>query len=206
MTATLYYAHDPMCSWCWAFRPGWDHVCATLGGEIRITRLLGGLAPDSSEAMPRSMQEMLQDTWRHIQLRVPAAEFNFDFWKNCSPRRSTYPACRAVIAATRMGQDLHEPMTRAIQRAYYLEARNPSDDSTLVAIAEELGLDKERFSKALHSEEVRDEFQQHVALCHRLNIPGFPSLLVHKDGVIRRIPVEFNDPGLQVSLIADAAG
>ena len=206
MTATLYYAHDPMCSWCWAFRPTWDHVCATLGEEIRISRLLGGLAPDSSEPMPQAMQDMLQDTWRDIQLRVPTTVFNFDFWKNCEPRRSTYPACRAVIAATRFGQELHEPMTRAIQRAYYLEARNLSDDSTLVALAGELGLDKEEFSKALQSEDVRDEFQQQVAACHRLNIPGFPSLLVHKGGVIRRVPVEFNDPELQIRLIADATG
>ncbi|MFT6977114.1 MAG: putative protein-disulfide isomerase, partial [Shewanella psychromarinicola] len=21
---TLYYVHDPMCSWCWGYRPTWD--------------------------------------------------------------------------------------------------------------------------------------------------------------------------------------
>lgn len=205
MPATLFYAHDPMCSWCWAFRPAWDHVCSTIGNDIWITRLLGGLAPDSSKAMPKSMQEMLQDTWRHIQVRVPGTALNFDFWKNCKPRRSTYPACRAVIAATQQGEKFHEPMTRAIQNAYYLDARNPSDDSTLIALAGELGLDTALFTRAFHSEKVRDEFERNVELCRGLNVPGFPSLMVLKDGLVRRVPVEFNDPGLQVRLIEEAA-
>jgi len=205
MTSKLYYAHDPMCSWCWAFRNAWDRVNVELGGKIPIVRLLGGLAPDSNEPMPLPMQDMLQDTWRNIQLRVPGTGFNFDFWKNCTPRRSTYPACRAVIAAARQGQDCHEPMTRAIQQAYYLDARNPSDDSTLVSLAEELGLDGERFSSDLQSEQVRNEFRRHLEMCRQFNIPGFPILLVLKDGVVRRIPVEFNDPGLQVRLIEESA-
>ena len=52
---------------------------------------------------------------------------------------------------------------------------------------------------------VLGEFRRHIEMCHRLNIPGFPALLVQRDGVIRRIPVEFNDPELQLRLIEDAA-
>ena len=35
-------------------------------------------------------------------------------------------------------------MIEAIQRAYYLEARNPSDRSTLLDLADNLGLDPDR--------------------------------------------------------------
>ena len=24
--ATLYYVYDPMCSWCWGYKPTWDKV------------------------------------------------------------------------------------------------------------------------------------------------------------------------------------
>ncbi len=194
-----------MCSWCWAFKPVWDHVTGTLDGNIPITRLLGGLAPDSDEPMPEAMQRMLQDTWRNIQLRVPGTDFNYDFWENCKPRRSTYPACRAVIAASQQGKEFHEAMTGAIQRAYYLEARNPSDESTLVELSEELGLDAGLFSRTLNSGETRDEFERHIAMCHSMRVPGFPSLLIGDEKLLRRIPVEFNDPDLQVRLILDAA-
>jgi putative protein-disulfide isomerase len=206
MTSTLYYAHDPMCSWCWAFRPVWDHVCGALGADIEITRLLGGLAPDSAAPMPQQMQEVLQATWQNIQSRVPGIEFNYDFWTRCKPRRSTYPACRAVIAAARQGDANDEAMTRAIQRAYYLEARNPSDDGTLIDLARATGLDHDRFSRDLNSTETREALHRHVAQCRRLNISGFPSLLVQREGIIRRVPVEYNDPGLQLRLIEEAAG
>jgi len=206
MPVTLYYAHDPMCSWCWAFRSTWDHVSGAIAGNIKLVRLLGGLAPDTVEPMPEELQHMLRDTWRNIQARVPGTEFNFDFWSKCKPRRSTYPACRAVIAACRQRGENHEPMTRAIQRAYYLEARNPSDDETLVALANDLHLDVDQFSRDLNSKETRRELDRHIVLCRHMNIPGFPALVVQDDRVLRRIPVEFNDRELQLRLISDAAG
>jgi protein-disulfide isomerase-like protein with CxxC motif len=52
-------------------------------------------------------------------------EFNFDFWTKCQPRRDTYKACRAVIAASQ--QNAEEAMIEAIQKAYYLRAMNPSE-------------------------------------------------------------------------------
>ena len=206
MPLTLYYAHDPMCSWCWAFRPTWDHISHTLPRDIEVVRLLGGLAPDTDEPMPEALQRMLQDTWRNIQARIPGTEFNFEFWSRCKPRRATYPACRAVIAASQQGQENHESMTKAIQRAYYLQALNPSDDETLIALAEQLHLDVDRFSRALNSVETCNEFDRDIALCRQLNIPGFPTLLLKDGGILRRIPVEFNDRELQMRLITEAAG
>ena len=47
MQANLYYAHDPMCSWCWAFRPTWKRIVKALPENLAVRRILGGLAPDS---------------------------------------------------------------------------------------------------------------------------------------------------------------
>ena len=171
-----------------------------------MVRVLGGLAPDTDEEMPQAQQDMLQHTWRNIQARVPGTQFNFDFWTQCKPRRSTYPACRAVIAAVRQGEEHHEPMTRAIQQAYYLDARNPSDDDTLISLAGGLKLDVEQFDEDLSSLSTRQEFQRQIEFCHYLGVPGFPSLVLQTDKIHRRLPVEFNNPGLQLELIQDAAG
>lgn len=206
MACTLYYAHDPMCSWCWAFRPTWDHVQQNLPGEVRLTQLLGGLAPDSNQSMPAAQREMLQDIWHNIASRVPGTRFNFDFWRKCQPRRSTYPACRAVIAAARQEVSKQEPMTVAIQRAYYLEARNPSNEDTLIELAREINLDIELFTVQLNAEETQQELLRQVRFCSQLGIAGFPSLVMHSNNIGRRIPIEFNDPQLQINLILDAAG
>ena len=92
MTAVLYYAHDPMCSWCWGYRRELVRLRQSLPADIRFTKLLGWLAPDSDEPMPQEMQQHLQQTWQRIQERIPGTEFNFNFWSECQPRRSTWPA------------------------------------------------------------------------------------------------------------------
>lgn len=88
----LYYVHDPMCSWCWAFVPVWQQVQEQLAEwPVRIEYLLGGLAADSDVPMPEDMQHMLQATWRRIQQHVPGTEFNFAFWTDCQPVVQFWP-------------------------------------------------------------------------------------------------------------------
>ena len=189
-TLTLYYVHDPMCSWCWAFRPLLEQIEAHLPPRVVLRRLLGGLAPDSDEPMPESMQHYLQGTWRTIQQRVPGTRFNFDFWSRCQPRRSTYPACRAVIAARWQAPQSESVMIRAIQEAYYLRALNPSDEQTLVRLADELGLDYERFATDLVAAETGRQLQQEIAQARAMGGDSFPSLILAR----QRLVHDYLDP------------
>ena len=144
----LLYFLDSMCSWCWAFRPALKVEECRLPASINLVRVLGGLAPDTDEPMPLALRDKLQDIWRTIQVKVPGTEFNFRYWDVCTPRRSTYRGCRAVIAASQQG-DYGPAMIEAIQTAYYLKARNPSDRTTLIELAQDLGLDVEQFAHDL---------------------------------------------------------
>ena len=74
---SLYYVHDPMCSWCWAFRPVWSEIVQGLPAGIEARRLLGGLAPDSDQPMPDEMRQKIISIWRVIKRRVPGTAFNF---------------------------------------------------------------------------------------------------------------------------------
>ena len=194
--AVLYYAHDPMCSWCWAYAPVWEKLKLTIknefAGSLQIRPLLGGLAPDTDEPMPEEMQQYLRDTWDNIQKRVPGTKFNFEFWEQCSPRRSTWRACRAVIAARLQSDKFESVMTRAIQRAYYLNARNPSNFSTLAAIAEEIGLDRVRFSDDLDAAETHSLHQSEMQQVRQLGIQGFPSLVLVRDRIAHGVLVDYS--------------
>lgn len=182
MPATLIYVHDPMCSWCWAFRPTLQRLREALPADIGSERLLGGLAADSDQPMPAPMQQGLQDTWRRIQQQVPGTEFNFAFWRDCTPRRSTYPACRAVIAARSFDPPLDEAMTLAIQQAYYLQARNPSEPRTLIELAGEIGLDRQAFAGRLAAHDTERQLRDELARARRLHADSFPSLILYTGG------------------------
>ncbi|WP_374088202.1 DsbA family protein [Methylomicrobium lacus] len=193
MSLTLFYFHDPMCSWCWAFRPRWQEIVAGLPDLVRSQRVLGGLAPDTDQAMPTDMQDKLRSIWQKIQQTVPGTPFNFEFWERCVPRRSTYTACRAVIAARRQNPGCEENMILAIQQAYYLEARNPADRNTLIELANEIGLDRALFSADMESPAVHEELLKEIEFTHRLEVKGFPTLFLEKEGVFTGIQHEYND-------------
>ena len=179
MASVLYYVHDPMCSWCWAYQPVLQQIRAALKGQLQIVDLLGGLAPDTDELMPEAQQQAIQGYWRRIQQDV-GSEFNFDFWRKNTPRRATYPACRAVIAAAHQGAA--EAMNQAIQRAYYLRAMNPSDDEVLAQLADELQLNFEQFLDDLNSEETQQTLMDQIQHARAMGANSFPSwVLVHKD-------------------------
>ncbi len=190
----LYYVHDPMCSWCWAFRPAWRKIRSATPPSLRVKNLLGGLAPDSDTPMAASMRMHLQATWRRIQEQVPGTEFNFAFWQRCRPRRSTYPACRAVIAARRQDAGREETMIHSIQKAYYLEARNPSDTHTLVMLSSEIGLDPTRFENDLNSAESRQDLLEEISLARRIGGRSFPSLFLELNGTIRPVSIDYLHP------------
>ncbi|MFT5111452.1 MAG: putative protein-disulfide isomerase [Parasphingorhabdus sp.] len=173
----VYYVLDPMCSWCWAFRDSWLALLKELPEEVNIRYVLGGLAADSDTPMADSMRQGLQQTWAMIAERT-GTEFNFDFWSNNTPRRSTYPACRAVISAARLKPGSLLDMVHAIQRAYYMQAKNPSDTTILCDCAESIGIDRKSFAEELESEVVEQDFQKNLYLAQTMGIQGFPAVLV----------------------------
>ncbi len=199
--AVLYYIHDPMCSWCWGFAPVLHDFLTKLPDTIRVRRLLGGLAPDSDAPMPATMRQTIEATWHRIQESIPGTVFNFDFWAQCQPRRATWPACRAVLAARMQDEALDEPMTRAIQLAYYTQARNPSDDGTLVELAGELDLDTTVFAAALRSESVQQQLLAEIALSRQLQATSFPGLVLKTGTTEWRIPVDYNDSTPMLEMI-----
>lgn len=187
----LLYFHDPMCSWCWAWVPTLERLLAKLPPGLVFRRVLGGLAPDTDEPMSEEMRIMVQRSWRRIQEQVPGTELNFAFWSECQPRRATHVACRAVIAARRQDPAWEIPMTRAIQRAYYTQARNPSDVATLLELAKEIGLDRDQFAEDLPSASVRQELAQEMRLAHDLDVDSFPTLILRMGTQARPIPIDY---------------
>jgi putative protein-disulfide isomerase len=194
MNHTLYYIHDPMCSWCYAFGPVLAKLQQALPESVHVERLLGGLAPDNDIPMDPAMRERLEATWHRIETSVPGTTFNFDFWRHCTPYRATYNSCRAVIAAMQQGAQYDERMTRAIQHAYYQQARNPSLVETLIEIAGEIGLDRELFEQAIRSDEVEEELQRQIRFAAEIGAESYPGLVLAVSERSRwPVGIDYND-------------
>ena len=197
----LYYVHDPMCSWCWGFRPVWQKIQASLPTDFQITYLLGGLVPDSNDPMPKAMQNDISGHWNKIQQHIPGTKFNFDFWDLCQPRRSTYPACRAIIAARNQKPEIEKTMIEVIQVAYYLNAENPSDNKTLINLAMQNGLNEIKFTHDLDSNETQQQLENEIRFSQEIGAKGFPSMILEKDNTYHVVPLNYNDSDATIDFI-----
>ena len=200
-STTLFYIHDPMCSWCWGFSHTWNKVKNSLPSEINVQYILGGLAPDSSEVMPNEMREYIQMNWHKIEQKIPGVSFNYTFWDSCTPKRSTYPACRAVIAVKNQNTELEQTMVKLIQQAYYLDAKNPSEDDVLISLAKTLDLDIKQFTQDLNSEPTQQKLLDDIALMQSLEVSSFPSLVLQTTNGIKSITIDYNNPKLILNQI-----
>lgn len=193
MVTTLYYIHDPMCSWCYAFDSSLTALQKELPDFIRIKKIAGGLAPDTTNPMPVELQQKIQETWRRIEQTVPNIQFNNEFWIINTPVRSTYPACRAVLAARQQGADFEDKMIGAIQTAYYQMAKNPSLQSTLLECALNVGLDADRFTNDITSDEIEEELQNEIRIARKLGVISYPALLLEHNGGLFPVTVDYLD-------------
>lgn len=182
----LLYVMDPMCSWCFAFQPELDAFLSQ-HPSAEVEWIMGGLAPDNNQPMDENLRQTIASYWHQIEQQTQVT-FNHDFWKLNTPYRSTYPACRAVISAERLNVKSAARMVKAIQSAYYKEAKNPSLEDTLIACAGAIGLDEEQFSEVLKSEETEQRLQQHLGITQQLQVRGFPALF-YVDGNNQAYPL-----------------
>jgi len=185
-----------MCSWCWGYRPIWDALQQHLPTSISVEYVAGGLAPDSNSPMPMALQQAIQSHWRTIEKKL-GTRFNYDFWTKNQPRRSTYIACRAAIAAHKQGCQIS--MIDAIQQGYYLRALNPSNKEVLIALATELSqsdvidFDITKFVEDLTSFDTEKELTRQIRLATELRQQGFPSLVLEVNGIRQQIAVDYSD-------------
>ena len=136
---------------------------------------MGGLAPDNDQPMDESLQRTIAEYWYQIEEKTKVS-FNHEYWRLNTPFRSTYLACRAVIAAQKCVSNGAQLMIKAIQSAYYSEAQNPSLATTLIDCATSIGINAQQFSKELNAKQTESRLQQHLMLSRQLQVGGFPAL------------------------------
>jgi len=182
-----------MCSWCYAFKSVLKKLRQKLPTTIYFQTVIGGLAADSKEVMPEETQKMVQQAWHHIEKKCPEIKFNFDFWHKTIPIRSTYPACRALLAAKQQGVTFEAMMLEAIQMAYYQQAQNPALDETLFVCAQQIGLQLSQFKQDYTSVFIEQQLQAELQLTQKLNVSSFPSLRLELGTSVWPIAIDYHN-------------
>lgn len=174
--AHLIYIADPMCSWCWGFSPVIAAIEEQFRGRLPISLLMGGLRPYTVEPMPDKDRATIREHWQHVAART-GQPFDYAFFERPEFVYDTEPACRAVVTAQALRPGSGLDMLKAVQRGFYAENRDVTDEDVLTEIAMEEGFEAEVFAKALASEEARGATREGFATSQGAGVRGFPTLL-----------------------------
>lgn len=172
----LLYVMDPMCSWCWGFAPVAGALFEQAGAAGVATHLVMGGLRSGGAGIDATTRQYILEHWRAVQ-QATGQPFRFDGALGDGFVYDTEPACRAVVTARQLAQDLAWPLAQRIQRAFYAEGRDTTQAATLVALAEASGIPRIEFAEAFDLAEQARATQADITWARDLGIAGFPTLL-----------------------------
>jgi len=98
------------------------------------------------------------------------------------------------MVAREQSDELAGQMLKGIQQAYYQQAKNPSDLSTLQACAQQIGLSKPFFTEQMQQLWDNSALEEEVDFVQRLGVQGFPTLILKNDQQWLALPIDYSSP------------
>ncbi len=181
---------DPYCTWCWGSEPVLRHLQEAYGDALSIRFVMGGLVEDSrtfydplNKIGGGNWLQSIADHWVEASLRHGMPVDVTEFVK--TPLTSTWPSNIAYEAAKLQDKRLADRYLRRLREAAATEGRELGRLEVLAALAQEVGLDHERFMTDFQGT-AQDEFARDRLECHQRGVHGFPAFLITLDGKERR--------------------
>ncbi len=181
---------DPYCTWCWGSEPIMRKIMAVYGDQIKISFIMGGLVenfdtfydPHNNIGGPKKFEQgaahWKEASGRHGQ--PVDIQLIFDLKRGF---HSTYQASIAYKAAQLQDQELANKYLRRLREATSAERKFIHKINVQIELAEEVGLNKEKFVQTLESGEAKKKFLEDLKLSRSMGIHGFPTFQVkNRDG------------------------
>lgn len=188
MSTTMTVFTDPFCTWSWGSEPILRRIRETYRSQVEIEFVMGGLVEDFDTfhdgANGISEPADVAPHWREAAERhdMPV---DAGIWRE-DPPRSSYPPSIAYKAAQLQDPALADAYLRRLREAFAAERRRIDDEEVLVELADEVGLDIDRFQTDLEGDRPREAFHEDLERSHRERGTVFPSYLA-SNGEDRRL-------------------
>lgn len=170
----LLYVADPLCSWCYGFGPELARLLQA-HPEAQVELIMGGLRAFNREPMSAPFKAMLREHWEHVR-HASGLDFDESVLEREGFVYDTEPACRAVVTARELDRSRALDVMKAIQVAFYREARDVTDPGVLADIAAACGYERDAFLRELESDAMRSLTMGDFAATQSMGVGGFPTL------------------------------
>ncbi len=180
---------DPYCTWCWGSEPILRKIQEVYGKQISISFVMGGLVEDirnfsdpgagiGGAQWYKQVAEHWAEASRHHNMPVDV-EVYYDIKDDIF---STYPACIAFEAAKLQSEEMGKLYLRRLREAASAERMAIQHSDVQVALADEIGLNRDIFLETIQSQKAENAFKEDIAECLQRGVRGFPSFLLRGFG------------------------
>lgn len=178
----MYYATDPLCSFCWAFEPTLrkfryqyasyiSNDTTVMGGMIEKWEKFGG---DSSNGIQSAAD--VAKHWREIG-DFSRMVIDGRVWLD-EPIDSSFPSSQAFQIVRRDYPEQAQAFLRKLRETVMVWNQDISKREVLAGILEEMGLDHEKILNDADSFEGRSLLNSDLGLARTLTATGFPTLVL----------------------------
>lgn len=176
----LYYVTDPICSHCWALEPVLRRFVEQYGHYFNFYTVMGGLLEKwggfTDVANGISEPSDVAEHWREVGelTRMP---IDGTLWYE-NPVCSSYPPSRVFKVIQKQNDTLASIFLRRVREAVFAFNQNIAEESVLVDIVNNLGLDGENVVKEAELPSGQQLLNEDFGLAAQLGVRGFPTIIL----------------------------
>jgi putative protein-disulfide isomerase len=181
MHPVLIYCYDAWCGWSYGFSPVLQKINDEFKHQLNIEVLSGGMILPEKKTHIRVMADFILEQYPGIETTTHV-KFGEDFlWHVTNPELSDWfpSSAKAAIALSVFKEYQPEHQVQFIsdlQTALFYEGRDLTDDEAYRHLIHKYALDET--IENLHSEAFKEKAFEDFALCQRLQVSGFPQLML----------------------------
>ena len=150
---------DPWGWWSWGLEPILQRLREVYGDNVQVTYKMGGEFENRKAWMQEyGVDERGTVNWILESVALTRMPVQPDYYFRCQVE-SSFPACIALKAAKLQSEYKAAKYFRRMMEAFGLKCLHATDN-TLVKLGGEVGLDRDRLRKEMHSDAVEEAFEQ----------------------------------------------
>lgn len=186
----LIYAFDPLCGWCYGFRPAIRALRSAVGDRATWAIAGAGLVTGDRERPIRETAAALEKGMSQVERRT-GARFGEAFRKNILAkgtwRLSSEAGCRAMFVAEQLAGEKVFEFTDALSTAFWDEGLLPDDPSTLRGCAQDAEIDADALLAAWATDDAKASTRAAFALWRHHGISEYPAVFVERGAELERV-------------------
>jgi predicted DsbA family dithiol-disulfide isomerase len=178
------YYTDALCVWAWIAQPRLDELQRQWGDRLGVRHRCVDIFGDSHGKIRRQWGE--HDGFERFSTHVAESVSAFDecivdprVWSQVRPRSSLQAHLLLKAVSLVAGDEAVGPMALRIRRAFFVEARDISDQSLLLALAAKAGLDRAALEDALLDGSALARLSEDQRSAIDLSVRGSPTWVIN---------------------------